>query len=231
MASDAVIIGIISVCGREASVLFNQGSTYLYVSSLFAHFLDIPRESLGTHVYLSTPVGDSVVVDRIYRSCVVIFYGYETRADLLLLDMTDFEVILGMDCLSPYHAILKCHAKTVTLAIPKLPKLEWKEYVRDTTPESPAIVSVQVVWEFSDVFASDLPGIPPDHDIDFCINLALGTQSIFIPPYHMDPKEFKELKEQHEELLAKGFVRPSVLPWGAPVLFVKKKEGTIADVH
>ncbi|XP_070049830.1 uncharacterized protein [Nicotiana tomentosiformis] len=99
---------------RGASVLFDPRSTYLYVSSLFAHFLDIPHEFLGTHVYMSTPVGDSVVVDWIYRSCVVTFCGYETRSDLLLLDMTDFEVIMGMDWLSPYHVILDCHVKIVT---------------------------------------------------------------------------------------------------------------------
>ncbi|XP_070056797.1 uncharacterized protein [Nicotiana tomentosiformis] len=102
----------------------HQRFTYSYVSSLFAHFLDIPRESLGTPVYASTPVGDSMVMDRIYQSCVITFYGYETIADLLLLDMIDFEVILGMDWLSPYHVILDCHAKTITLAMPELRRLE-----------------------------------------------------------------------------------------------------------
>ncbi|XP_070049929.1 uncharacterized protein [Nicotiana tomentosiformis] len=126
VASDAVITSIISVCGKGALVLFDPGSTYSFVSSLFAHFLDIPREFLGTPVYVSTPVGDSAIVDRIYRSCVVIFCGYETRADLLLLDMTEFEVILGMDWLSPYHVILDFHAKTVTLAMSELPRLECK---------------------------------------------------------------------------------------------------------
>ncbi|XP_070047094.1 uncharacterized protein [Nicotiana tomentosiformis] len=173
VASDAVITGIISVCGRDASVLFDPGSTYLYVSSLLAHFLDIPHESLDTPVYVSTHAGNSIILDRIYRSCVVTFYGYDTRADLLLLDMTDFKVILVMDWLSSYHAILDCHAKTVTLAMPELQRLEWKgssvsrssrvisfmkarhmvgkdcldylAYVRDTTAESPMIDSVPVV--------------------------------------------------------------------------------------
>ncbi|XP_070056508.1 uncharacterized protein [Nicotiana tomentosiformis] len=126
MGSDVVITGIISVCDRDASVLFDPGFTYSYVSSLFAHLLDISRESLSTHVYVSTPGGDFVVVDWIYRFCVVTFNGYETRANLLLVDMTDFESILGIDWLSPYHAILDCHAKTVTLAMPELPWLEWK---------------------------------------------------------------------------------------------------------
>ncbi|XP_070034885.1 uncharacterized protein [Nicotiana tomentosiformis] len=118
VASDGVITSIFSICDRDASVLFDPGSTYSYLSSLFAHFLGIPRESLGTHVYVSTPIGNYVVVDHIYRSCTVTFYCYETREDLLLLDMTDFEIILGMNWLSPYHVILDCHAKIVTLVIP-----------------------------------------------------------------------------------------------------------------
>ncbi|XP_070039094.1 uncharacterized protein [Nicotiana tomentosiformis] len=198
-----------------------RGSTYSYVSSLFAHFLDNPHESLRTLVYMSTHVGDSVVMDRIYRSCVVTFCGYETIADLLLLDMIDFKVILGMDWLSPYHAILDCHTKTVTLAIPELLRLEWKgssfstssrvisflkarhlvekgclvylEYVRNTIIESPAIDSVLVVREFADVFPSDLSGIPPDRDIDFYIDLAPGIQPIYpTVPYGSERAEGAE---------------------------------------
>ncbi|XP_070042934.1 uncharacterized protein [Nicotiana tomentosiformis] len=95
-----------------------------YAEASDAVITGVSRKSLGTPIYVSTPVGDSVVVDQIYQSCIVIFYGYETRADLLLLDMTDFEIILGMDWLSPYHAILDYHAKTVTLAMPELHRLE-----------------------------------------------------------------------------------------------------------
>ncbi|XP_070022521.1 uncharacterized protein [Nicotiana sylvestris] len=233
--SDAVITGIISVGGRDTSILFDPGSTYSYISSLFARFLVISIEPLGTPIHVSIPVGDSVVVDRIYRSCVVTFYGFETRADLLFLDMIDFEVILGMDWLSPYHVVLDCHAKTVSLAMPGLPRLEWKgsiidtssqvisflkvrhmvekvclaylAYVRDTTVESSTIDLVPVVREFADVFSSDLPSMPPDRDIDFCIDLAPGTQPISIPLYRMAPKELKKLKEQLEELLAKGLTQ------------------------
>ncbi|XP_070034384.1 uncharacterized protein [Nicotiana tomentosiformis] len=176
---------------------------------------------------VSTLVGDYVVVNQIYRSCVVTFYGYKTRADLLLLDMTNLEVILGMDWLSPYYSILDFHSKTVTFAMPELPRFEWKgssvntssrvisflkarhmvekgclaylAYVRDTTAESPMIDSVLVILEFANVFPSNLPGMPPDCDIDFRIDLAQGTQPISIPLYHMAPKE---LKEQLEEFKA-----------------------------
>ncbi|XP_070028849.1 uncharacterized protein [Nicotiana sylvestris] len=221
---------------KDASVLFDLESTYSYASSLFAHFLDISRKSLGILVYVCIHVGDSVVVDRIYQFYVVTFCGYETRVDLMLLDMTNFEVILGIDLLSLYHAILDFHAKTVTLAMPKLPRLEWKgsyvstssrvisfmkarhlvekgclaylAYVRDTTAESPVFDLVPIVRNFADVFPSDLPGMPPNRDIDFYIDLA-------------------PLKEKLVELLAKGFVRPSVSSWCALVLFVKKKDGAM----
>ncbi|XP_070002240.1 uncharacterized protein [Nicotiana sylvestris] len=232
LASDAFITGIISVSGRDASVLFDPGSTYSYVSYLYAHFLVISPEPLDIHVHVSTHVGDSVVVDRICWSYVVTFYGFETSVDLLLLDMIDFEIILGMDYLSPHHVVLDCYARTITVVMPRLPRLEWKgfavdtssrvisflkarkmiekgclaylAYVRDITTESPTSDLVLVVREFSDVFHSDLPGMPPDRDINFYIDLAPGTQLVSIPSYHM---ALKELKEHLEELLAKGFVR------------------------
>ncbi|XP_069151844.1 uncharacterized protein [Solanum lycopersicum] len=72
----------------------------------------------------------------------------------------------------------------------------------------------------------ELPGMPPDRDIDFCIDPKLGTRPIYIPPYRVDPAELRELKDQLQELLGKGFIRPSASPWGAPLLFVKKKDGS-----
>ncbi|XP_070010704.1 uncharacterized protein [Nicotiana sylvestris] len=83
------------------------------------------RDSLSSPVYVSTPVGDSIVVDRFYRSCLVTIRGFETRANLLFLNMVDFDIILGMDWLSPHYATLDCHAKTVTLAMPGIPRVEW----------------------------------------------------------------------------------------------------------
>ncbi|XP_070005398.1 uncharacterized protein [Nicotiana sylvestris] len=91
--------------------------------------------------------------------------------------------------------------------------LSYLALVRDVGPETPSIDSVLVVKEFPDVFPADLPGMPPDIDIDFGIDLVRGTQPISIPPYRMAPAELKELKDQLQELLDKGFIRPSVSPW------------------
>ncbi|XP_070011100.1 uncharacterized protein [Nicotiana sylvestris] len=143
-------------------------------------------------------MGDSIVVDRVYHSCVVTIGGLKTSVDLILLDMVDFNVILGMDWLSPYHAILDCHAKIMNLALLGLPQLEWRGtlghstsrvisymkarpmvekgfldylvYVRDSSVEVPSMDSVLVVREFPEVFLADLPGMPPDRDINFCID-------------------------------------------------------------
>ena len=84
---------------------------------------------------------------------------------------------------------------------------------------------IPVVKEFSDVFLDDLPGLPPNREIDFQIELAPWTEPISRAPYRMAPTKLKELKVQMEEMVNKGFVRPSTSPWGAPVLFVKKKDG------
>ncbi|XP_060969706.1 uncharacterized protein LOC133036944 [Cannabis sativa] len=85
----------------------------------------------------------------------------------------------------------------------------------------------RVVAEFLDVFPEELPGLPPHREIEFVIELVPGTAPVSRAPYRMAPSELKELKIQLEELLKLGFIRPSYSPWGAPVLFVKKKDGTM----
>ncbi|WMV12910.1 hypothetical protein MTR67_006295 [Solanum verrucosum] len=98
---------------------------------------------------------------------------------------------------------------------------------RDVEIEAPSIGSIPVVSKFSEVFPNDLLGMPPDRDIDFCIDLNPDMRPISISPYRMAPTELRELKAQIQELLDKGFIRPSDSPWGAPVLFVKKKNSSM----
>ena len=86
---------------------------------------------------------------------------------------------------------------------------------------------IPVVQEFPDVFLDELPGMPPNRQIEFSIDLVPGTTPISIAPYRMAPAELKEPKIQLQELVDKGFIRPSVSPWGAPALFVKKNDGTL----
>jgi hypothetical protein len=92
--------------------------------------------------------------------------------------------------------------------------------------ESP-LEKIPVVCEYPDVFPDDLPGMPPDRDIEFSIELQLGTTPVSKRPYKMPPTELAELKRQLQELLDKGFIHPSTSPWGCPTLFVKKKDESL----
>ena len=192
-------------------------------------------------IHVSTPVDESVIVEMVYRSCLLTFVGRNTHVDLVILEMVDFDVILGMSWLSPNFSILDCNTKTVTLAKPGMDPLVWEgdytstpvriisflrakrmvskgclaflAHLKDDTTQVPSIESVSIVREFLDVFPADLLRIPPNRDIDFCIDLESGTRPISIPHYRMAPTELRELKAQLQELLGKGFIRPSASPW------------------
>ena len=84
-----------------------------------------------------------------------------------------------------------------------------------------------VVCEYPDVFPDELPGMPPDHDIEFIIELMPGVGPIYKKPYRMGSEGLAELKKQLAEQLRKGFICPDASPWGSPVLFVEKRDGTI----
>ena len=89
------------------------------------------------------------------------------------------------------------------------------------------LIDLPVVQEFLDVFPEDILGLPPDRGVEFIIDLIPGAGPVSKAPYRMAPKEMEELREQIDDLLSRGLIRPSSSPWGAPVLFVKKKDGTL----
>ena len=99
-------------------------------------------------------------------------------------------------------------------------------HVVDTRSSEVRLEDVPIVRDFLDVFPDNLSGLPPEREIDFPIDLVPGTALISLPPYRMVSAELKELKTQLQELVDRGFIRPSISPWGAPVLFVKKKDDT-----
>ncbi|XP_057994389.1 uncharacterized protein LOC131174655 [Hevea brasiliensis] len=100
-------------------------------------------------------------------------------------------------------------------------------HVVNTRVESPSLKDIPTVCDFENVFLEDLPSLPPTREVEFGIEVLLGTNPISITPYQMALAELKELKMQLQELLDKGFIRPNSLPWGALVLFVKKKNGSL----
>ncbi|KAA3484453.1 Retrotransposon protein [Gossypium australe] len=103
-------------------------------------------------------------------------------------------------------------------------------YILDSRVSKMKFDQVQMVCDFIDVFLEELLGLPPEWEVEFAIELVLGFASISIAPHRMAPTELKELKAWLQELTDRAFTRPSVSPWGAPVLFVKKKDGMIREV-
>ena len=97
----------------------------------------------------------------------------------------------------------------------------------DTKKVEPSLSDIPTVCDYPDVFPEGFSGLPPQSEIEFAIDVVLGATPASITPYRMAPVDLKELKLQWQELLEKGFIRPSISPWGALVLFVKKKDGTL----
>ena len=103
--------------------------------------------------------------------------------------------------------------------------------MRDARIPSTDLGDIPVVRDFSYVFPDDLPGLAPNREIEFNIDLLPGTNPISIAPYRMAPTELKELKEQLQELLDKGFIRPSSSPWGCTGVICEEKGWDYEDVH
>ncbi|XP_042426166.1 uncharacterized protein LOC122014037 [Zingiber officinale] len=175
-----------------------------------------------------------------------------------VLDMLEFDIILGMDWLAKYYATVDCSARVVTFRPPGLPSWVFigtkdegisiisamqaqrllsqgcqgylLSMIKTDQDHTPQLSDIPIVREYPDVFPEELPGLPPKRQVEFTIELIPGTAPVSKAPYRMAPKELEELKIQLQELLDRGFIRPSVSPWGAPVLFVKKKDGFLGHV-
>jgi hypothetical protein len=168
----------------------------------------------------------------------------------VVISLGSFDVILGMDWLTQYRAVISYFRKTVLLQASSgrevvflgssqkftlsllsqlLPDRRSRKsgILFSMVVESEAALRVQairVVCDYADVFPAELPCIPPERDAAFEIKMIPGTQPIHKAPYRMAPKKQVELKRQLDDLLAKGFIRPSRSPWAFPVLFVEKKD-------
>jgi hypothetical protein len=143
-------------------------------------------------------------------------------------------VILGMNWLAQHKAILNTDLRTIKLShdheevLLSIPvSIPAKPFGRVYEAIIPEIQDIPVVCEFPNVFLEDLPGLPPERDVEFVIELKPGTTPISRRSYRMPPNELAELKIKLQDLLEKGFIWPSSSPWGCPAIFVKKKDQTL----
>jgi hypothetical protein len=150
-------------------------------------------------------------------------------ADLAILPSHRIDVILGMDWLTKHNGIISCIDKTILLTDHQEKSVLCKAQppTQDPMVFSLAAESISVVEEFMDVFPEELPGMPPEGEVEFYIDLLPGTAPIAKRPYRMAPIELAELKLKIAERQHKGYIRPGSSPWGALVLFVTKKDGSM----
>jgi hypothetical protein len=160
--------------------------------------------------------------------------GYDFSTNMIVIKGQDVDVILGMNWLAQNKVVINANQRIVQL-------IHGQEGVRLSVPvffpikatgrAFEAIVqeiqNIPIVCEFPDVFLEDLPGLSPERDVKFVIELKPGMAPISRRSYRMLPNELAELKTQLQDLLAKGFIRPSSSPWGCPAIFVKKKDQTL----
>ncbi|KAA0033251.1 pol protein [Cucumis melo var. makuwa] len=248
-----VVRGTLPVLRHYALVLFDSGSSHSFISSAFVLHARLEVEPLHHVLSVSTPSGECMLSKEKVKACQIEIAGHVIEVTLLVLDMLDFDVILGMDWLAANHANIDCSRKEVAFNPPSMASFKFKgegskllpqvisairasklvsqgtwgilASVVDTREVDVSLSSEPVVRDYLDVFPKELPGLPPHREVEFAIELEPGTVPISRAPYRMAPTELKELKVQLQELLDKGFIRSSVSPWGAPVLFVKKKDG------
>jgi hypothetical protein len=228
----AVLMGTFSIRDHPVKILFDSGATNSFISESLVSKLGLHSCHTKESFVVATAGGG--IPSNTLTNVVPLQLGSKTfLTNLIHFGFGGLDVILGMNWLTQHQVVLyiatrmvEIHSPTSGQIILYLPKVE------GINPCSYAVVTVQlenipVVCEYPDVFPDDLPGMPPDRDIEFVIELQPGTTPISKRPYRMPPKELAELKNQLQELLDKGYIRPSSSPWGSPALFVKKKDGSL----
>ncbi|GKD43255.1 putative reverse transcriptase domain-containing protein [Tanacetum coccineum] len=221
-----VVTGTFLLNNRYATVLFDSGSDKSFVNTSFSHLIDINPVRLDT--------------------------SYEVElADGRVLGT--FDVVIGMDWLVDQDAVIVCGKKVVHIPVKNktlvvegdrgtsrlkiISCIKASKYIErghqlfvahvtEKEPKEKRLEDVPVIRDFPEVFPDDLPGLPPPRQVEFKIELVPGAAPVARAPYRLAPSEMKELANQLQELSEKGFIRPSSSPWGAPVLFVKKKDGS-----
>ncbi|GKA03667.1 putative reverse transcriptase domain-containing protein, partial [Tanacetum coccineum] len=241
-----VVTGTFLLNNRYATALFDSGADKSFVSTNFSTLIDIKPVGLDTSYEVELADGKVVSTNNVLIGYTLNLLNHSFPIDLMIIELGSFDIIIGMDWLSRYDAAILCGEKKVriplegkTLVIEgnrnnsrlkiisciKTQKYIEKgcelflAHVTEQESKEKRLEDVPVIQDFPEVFPEDLPGLPPPRQVEFRIDLIPGIAPVARAPYPLAPYEMKELSE-------KGFIRPSSSPWGAPVLFVKKKDGS-----
>ena len=234
-----------------ARVLFDSGASHSFIAASVVIELGLEVKSLEEPLYVSSPLGTRARIGMIYRGCELEISGILLTVDLRVMDMLEFDIILGMDWLTAYRVVIDCERRRVTAYTLDGTRVTFQGDKHDVLPHTVYdsrwhrqlvgwLTSLtlegelgldldlpQIVCEYEDVFMDKLLGLPLQGDVDFYIELHSGTSPISMTPHKMASVELQELRVQIQELLDREFIRLSTLPWGVPILFAKKKDRTL----
>ncbi|GJV73388.1 putative reverse transcriptase domain-containing protein [Tanacetum coccineum] len=239
--------------GNRPLSRFDSGSDKSIVSISLAFMLNIPPITIDTFYNIEMTDGNLVSTSTVIQGCTMTLLNQPFEIDLMPIKLGSFDVVIGIDWLSKYHAKILCDEKVVhtpidgeTLIIQGdrsktrlslISCIKTERYVSrgcqvlvaqvmEKKSDNKRLEDIPVVREFPEVFPEDLHGLPPIRQVEFQIDLLPGAAPVARAPYRLAPSEMQELSDQLQELADRGFIRPSTSPWGVPVLFVKKKDGS-----
>jgi hypothetical protein len=227
------MMGMFLVANHPSVILFDSGASHTFISKKFMEKHCIPCTESREGFIIHSPRGQ-IFTKAVALHVPVTSAERDFLTNMIVLKGQDIDVILGMNWLAQHKAILNTDLRTIKLShgheevLLSIPiAVPAKPFGRVYKAIIPEIEDIPVVCEFPDVFPEDLPGLPPERDVEFMIELKLGTAPISRRSYRMPPNELVELKMQLQDLLDKGFIRPSSSPWGCPTIFVKEKDQTL----
>ncbi|GJS50616.1 putative reverse transcriptase domain-containing protein [Tanacetum coccineum] len=235
-----VVNGTFLINNVYASVLFDTGADRSFVSYAFSKYIDIPPTTLDTNYSVELADGKSLTTTTILRGCTLNLQNHLFKIDLLPIELGSFDVIVGMDWMAEHRAEVVCYEKYIRVpygnnmliiqgersGVKNESRLEVISSIRTQKyiNQGCQVFLIQIIKEEE----TEIPErITPDMPSNkFHIELIPGAAPVARAPYRLAPTKMKELAEQLKELSDKGFIRPSSSPWGAPILFVKKKDGS-----
>ncbi|GKC34010.1 putative reverse transcriptase domain-containing protein [Tanacetum coccineum] len=248
-----VVTGTFLLNNQYASILFDSGSDRSFVNTRFSSLLDIKLIKIEYSYEVELDDGRIVSTNIVFKGCTLSLVNNVFEIDLMPIELGTFDVIISMDLLVKHDVVFICGVKVVRISygnktlivegdkgvsrLKVISCIKARKYVErgchlflahvmKNKSKEKRMEDVPIIRDFPKVFPEELPGLPLPRQVEYRIDLVPGATPVARTLYRLAPSEMKELSVQLQELLEKGFIRPSLSPRGAPVLFMKKKDGS-----